>query len=59
VQWNGTPVHQMKALGFEVELPRTDKLFLHCLLLPMNSMLTDSQVERIVNTVHTFYGSSS
>ena len=55
IQWNGTPVHQFKALGFEVDLPRTDELFRRCLLLPMNSMLTDDEVEIVIEEVRRFY----
>ena len=48
-------MHQFKALGFDIDLPRTDKLFRRCLLLPMNSMLTDEEVEIVIEEVRRFY----
>ena len=56
IQWNGTPVHQLAELGFTVDLPRTDELFTRCLLLPMNSMLTDSEVDTVITATRGFYG---
>ena len=56
IQWNGTPVHQFEQLGFDVDLPRTDELFRRCMLLPMNSMLTDSEVDIVVSEIRSFYG---
>ena len=56
IQWNGTPVHQFEELGFTVDLPRTDELFTRCLLLPMNSMLTDDEVDSVISEIRTFYG---
>lgn len=57
IQWNGTPVHQFEELGFTVDLPRTDELFARCLLLPMNSMLTDDEVDYVISQIREFYGS--
>ena len=56
IQWNGTPVHQFEELGFTVDLPRTDELFTRCLLLPMNSMLTDDEVNSVISEIRSFYG---
>ena len=56
IQWNGTPVHQFEELGFTVDLPRTDELFTRCLLLPMNSMLTDAEVDIVITEIRGFYG---
>lgn len=55
IQWNGTPVHQFNDLGFDFKLPRTDQLFTKCLLLPMNSMLSDSEVEIVIDEIRKFY----
>jgi len=55
IQWNGSPIHWFKELGFSVKLPHTDHLFSRCLLLPMNSMLTDSEVEIVIEEVRNFY----
>ena len=56
VQWAGTPVHQFKELGFTVDLPVTDAFFKRCMMLPMNSAVTDDEVDYIVRSVRAFYG---
>lgn len=56
IQWAGTPVHQFKELGFTVELPRTDAFFKRCMMLPMNSAVTDDEVDYIVRAIRSFYG---
>ena len=56
IQWAGTPVHQFRELGFTVELPRTDAFFKRCFMLPMNTALSDEDVDYIVQNVHAFYG---
>jgi dTDP-4-amino-4,6-dideoxygalactose transaminase len=56
VQWAGTPVHQFKDLGFDVNLPKTDAFFKRCMMLPMNSAVTDDEVDYIIKTIRNFYG---
>ncbi|MCP5282480.1 MAG: DegT/DnrJ/EryC1/StrS family aminotransferase [Rhodoferax sp.] len=56
IQWAGTPVHQFKELGFTVDLPRTDAFFKRCMMLPMNSAVTDDEVDTIIRAIRTFYG---
>lgn len=55
VQWAGTPVHQFKELGFQVDLPTTDRFFERCIMLPMNTAITDQEVDYVVNTICEFY----
>jgi len=55
IQWAGTPVHQFKELGFTVALPKTDQLFKRCMMLPMNSAVTDDEVNYIVKTIRLFF----
>ena len=55
IQWGGTPVHQLKGLGFNVALPATERLFEHCLMLPMNMMVTDDAVAYIAELIRDFY----
>jgi dTDP-4-amino-4,6-dideoxygalactose transaminase len=55
IQWAGTPVHQFRELGFEVRLPYTDRLFTRCLMLPMNTSLTDDDVDYICDNVRDYY----
>jgi dTDP-4-amino-4,6-dideoxygalactose transaminase len=55
LQWGGTPVHKFKALGFDVVLPATERLFERCLMLPMNMMVTDDEVGYIAELIRDFY----
>jgi len=56
IQWNGTPVHQIKGLNLpNFHLPKTDKFFERCFLLPMNTSLTDDDVNYICDIIHSFY----
>jgi dTDP-4-amino-4,6-dideoxygalactose transaminase len=60
IQWAGTPVHQFEGLGLgAAQLPRTDRLFTRCFLLPMNTSLTDDEVDYICASVRRFYGRAS
>lgn len=56
IQWAGTPVHQFKELGFTVDLPKTDAFFARCLMLPMNTAVTDDEVDTIIAATRRFYG---
>ncbi len=58
VQWGGSAVHQFPELGFEVSLPRTERFFQRCLMLPMNSALSDDDVQHVCETVRACYGLS-
>jgi dTDP-4-amino-4,6-dideoxygalactose transaminase len=53
--WGGKAVHQFKALGFELSLPYTEKMFTRCLMLPMNTSLNNDDVEYICDMVRHFY----
>lgn len=55
VQWGGTPLHHFRALGFTQDLPVTDRFFERTLLLPMNHLLTDDQVEAVVQATEQFF----
>ncbi len=56
IQWAGKPVHQFEGLGFgNVHLPYTDRLFTRCFLLPMNTSLTDEEVEYICESIRRFH----
>ena len=57
IQWAGKPVHQFEGLGFrDADLPKTDRLFERCFLLPMNTSLTDDEVLYICQSIRRFYG---
>lgn len=56
IQWAGTPVHQFHELGFsQTDLVKTDAFFKRCVMLPMNTSLTDAQVAHIIASVKSFY----
>jgi dTDP-4-amino-4,6-dideoxygalactose transaminase len=55
IQWGGKAVHQFPALGFNCRLPATERLFERCFLLPMNTSVTDAEVDYICGVVRDFY----
>jgi dTDP-4-amino-4,6-dideoxygalactose transaminase len=56
IQWGGQALHQIKNLGFkEQRLPRTEKIFERCFMLPMHTTLSDDDVSYIVNMIRKFY----
>ena len=56
VQWGGKPVHRLSGLGFEsVSLTRTEAIFERCFMLPMNTSLTDDEVDYICDVIRGFY----
>lgn len=57
VQWGGTPVHLHRELGFDVELPATERFFERCFMLPMHTALGDDEARRICDFIHAFYRS--
>ena len=55
MQWGGKAVHQFRELGFRVSLPRTERLFERCLMLPMNMMVSEEDVDTISGIIRDFY----
>ena len=55
IQWGGQAIHQSPALGFHCKLPRTERLFTRCFLLPMNTSLTNDEVDYICAQIRSFY----
>ena len=56
VQWGGKAVHQWERLGFTCRLPRVERFFQHCIMLPMNMFITDDDVHYVCATIRGFYG---
>lgn len=56
LQWGGKAVHQFRGLGFVQSLPRTERFFRRCLMLPMNMTVSDDEVAYIVSSIRDFYG---
>ena len=55
LQWGGVALHQFHNLGFDQRLPRADRFATRSLLLPMNHLLTDAQIARVIDGVWTFF----
>jgi dTDP-4-amino-4,6-dideoxygalactose transaminase len=55
VQWGGVAIHQFRALGFTQQLPRTDAFFRRSLLIPMNHLLSDAEVDAVIDAVAEFF----
>lgn len=54
-QWGGIALHQFRGLGFDQRLPLADRWAARSLLLPMNHLLTDGQVDRVIQGVREFF----
>jgi dTDP-4-amino-4,6-dideoxygalactose transaminase len=56
IQWSGQPVHGITSLGFNGKnCPYTDTMFEKCLLIPMNTALTNEDVEYVARIIKSFY----
>ncbi|MDG2308745.1 MAG: DegT/DnrJ/EryC1/StrS family aminotransferase [Candidatus Binatia bacterium] len=57
IQWGGKPLHRLNGLGLASDaLPYTDRFFERCMLLPMNTALTDEELSYIIEQIGSFYG---
>ena len=54
-QWGGIALHQFRNLGFDQHLPKADRFATRSMLLPMNHLLRDAQVVRVVGAVREFF----
>jgi dTDP-4-amino-4,6-dideoxygalactose transaminase len=55
IQWGGKAVHQWERLGFTCRLPKVERFFERCIMLPMNMFLTDEDVGYVCESVASFY----
>ena len=55
LQWGGKAIHHFLALGFNVDLPVTDRIIARSFLLPMNTSLSDDDVSYICDVINDFY----
>lgn len=55
IQWGGKAVHQWERLGFTVKLPKVERFFERCIMLPMNMFVSDAEVRYVSDTVRSFY----
>jgi dTDP-4-amino-4,6-dideoxygalactose transaminase len=56
IQWSGQPVHTLKNLGFDMSLPYTESFFEKCLMIPMNTALSNDDVAYVSEKIRAFYG---
>lgn len=57
IQWGGQAVHQFTQLGFSQTLPKTEKFFERCIMLPMNVFISNNDVDYICEKVRNYYRS--
>lgn len=57
IQWGGKAVHQWEPLGFTVKLPKVERFFERCIMLPMNMFICDDDVHYVCEKVRLFYRS--
>lgn len=56
IQWGGQPVHSLTKLGFgDLSLPYTDEFFEGCVMLPLNTSLSNEDVLFVCQKVQEFY----
>ena len=55
IQWGGKTVHQFPKLNLNTDLPRTQKLAERFFLLPMNTSLSDDDVDYVCEQIQRFY----
>ena len=59
IQWGGKAVHHFQDLGYGIGkykyLNKTNKFFKNCLMLPMNTALSNVEVNYIISKVLSFY----
>jgi dTDP-4-amino-4,6-dideoxygalactose transaminase len=56
IQWGGQPVHSITSLGFTaIGLPYTEQMFTKCLMIPMNTALSNEDVEYVCVQIIKFY----
>lgn len=56
IQWGGQAIHQFPNLGLKSgDLPRTTRLFTRCFLLPLNTALTDQEIDYVCTQIRDFY----
>ncbi|HEU4600825.1 MAG TPA: DegT/DnrJ/EryC1/StrS family aminotransferase, partial [Steroidobacteraceae bacterium] len=55
LQWGGKVIHQFPKLGFTEALPYAEQMSGRFMLLPMNTALSDADVEYICDCIEEFY----
>ena len=56
IQWNGQPVHSLTKLGFSGKgLPNTEDMYKKCLMIPMNTSLSNNDIDYVAESINKFY----
>ena len=55
LQWGGKGVHEFLALNFGQSLPRTEAMLRRSMMLPMNTSLTEAEVDYVCEQISEFY----
>ena len=55
IQWGGKGVHQFHSLGFKQVLPKVENFFNSCIMLPMNTFITNEEIKLITSEIKYFY----
>jgi dTDP-4-amino-4,6-dideoxygalactose transaminase len=55
IQWRGRSIHGQRTLGFTQQLPRTDRFFTRCLMLPLNMTVSDADIDTVCDQIEAFY----
>jgi len=55
IQWSGKGVHQWEGLGFNQRLPKVEKFFERCIMLPMNVFISNDDVNYVCDSIKSFY----
>lgn len=55
IQWGGKGLHQFSKLGMQSTLTRADKFFRECLMLPMNTSISDDDVAYVSDAALSYY----
>lgn len=55
IQWGGKAVHQWEHLGFSLHLPAVERFFKYCIMLPMNTFISNDDVHYICDSIDQFY----
>ena len=55
IQWGGKAVHQFERLGMRASLPVTERLFTRSLMLPLNTTVSDDDIDYVCRLIREFF----
>ena len=55
IQWGGKAVHQWDGLGFNAKLPKVEEFFKRCIMLPMNTFISNDDAYYVCAKIKEFY----